>query len=250
MAKKTALEMIQIVGAKVGTEEISSIEDKTTGEHRLLLAALNAANTKIITSYMWNELILQSTFMADKTVGSGWIARVEGYDLNKIAPGFLGFINKFILCKPENVPYSFATMDEYLNAKIFPALSHKFLIKEKCLCFLEPQPASTNSFTFYYKSNNAVLTTKSGALANAVSTDEFCFNNDTAVLDDQLLISGATIEYKSAKGIDIAYDEQQYQMLLNSLRDVNAANAILGEFPSNSDNTFRVTATGNSVSGK
>jgi hypothetical protein len=242
--KKTALEMVQEISAKVGGADISTIEDTTTGEHRLFLAALNAANTNIITGYMWSELTKESRFTADKQVSSGWNEDVGGYDLSKIAPGFLGFVNKFMLSMTSNTVYSFATMDEYLRAKTMPTGFFKFLVRDGCLCFLEEQPAVDEKFSFYYRTDLAVRTASAGL---AEYTNVFKFNKDTWVLNDQLLIRAACVEYKNSRGIDATYDLQQYNLLLNALRDANASNAILGEYPSDSANAFKITSTGDSM---
>lgn len=245
IVRKTCLEMMQVVAAKVGASNLMTIEDVSTGENRLLLSALNAASNNIVNSYDWSELIRKSQFTADQQTETGYYnEEVGGYELSKIAPGFIGFKNKIIVSTNSNMPYSFGTIDEYLNSKIMPSIFKKFIIKQDCLCFLDPQPSREETFSFHYKTN-LVVKSKVGELVEY--TNWFRGNNDTWILDDQLLIRGAIVEYKNSRGIDAAYDLQQYQMLLNALRDVNASNAILSEYPQNSDNAFKITAMGNSV---
>jgi hypothetical protein len=238
--KKTCLEMIQTVSSRVGAAATVTIEDVSTGEHRLLLSSLNAANTNIVTGYDWSELTKEAKFSADKTAENGWNESVGGYELSKIAPGFLGFKNKLIVSTTSNVIYSFGTIDEFLNAQIMPTAYRKFIVKDGCLCFLDPQPATTEAFAFHYKTNLAVKSNLSGSVE---FTNWFRGNSDTWILDDQLLIRAAVVEYKNSRGIDSTYDLQQYQSLLNALRDANASKAILGEYPSNSDWAFRMSAT-------
>ncbi|MDR1474115.1 MAG: hypothetical protein LBS38_00270 [Endomicrobium sp.] len=238
--KTSALEMIKIIAARVGLADVSTIEDISTSENRLLLASLNAANTKIITSYMWNELVRRASFTADESKEGGYDSAVGGYNLDKVAPGFLGFMNKYILFETTNQICSFAMMDEYLASFTKPSIYKKFVIKQNCVCFLNPQPSETEICTFHYRTIFSVMS-NNGALAT--ETNEFRLNEDTWILNDQLLIQAAVLEYKQNKGIPSQVDATNYQQLLNSIRDSNAADAILGEYPSNAEWAFKMSAT-------
>jgi hypothetical protein len=227
----TALEMVQQIASRLKTAYPTTIEDDTTTENRFLLGSLNASLADAVSAYDWNELKLTGA-IAIAPVPPLYVAAVDGYDLTTLSNGFSRLLDKTLIETQTGDVYSFCDIDEYRLSQTVPLKTRKFTIRSKCICFANPQPNLASTFKFDYKTNNAVYDDAQG-LASVFFQIQYRYfkkNTDMCVLDDELLIKGGVVKYKTAQGQNAQIELNDYSDYLNYLKDTNSNTSLTSAY--------------------
>jgi hypothetical protein len=221
-----ALEILQQVAASCSLGKPRSVEDETVAEYALLFGHLNRTLHGIIAAHRWNQLIETASFDYDVNAPS-YDAGIGGFDIAQVAPGFIGFVNSYILNSTQNAKWSFSSFDQYLLSNAHPLEFNKFLLKSMRICFTQPLPNANDRFIFNYKKNLAVIDHQG---QNPTMKAYFEFNTDTTIIDEELLVRGTIANYNKTKIGSLDYQTQSYNDYLNSLAAGNASNNIINEY--------------------
>lgn len=207
----TFLEILQDASAVL---ELPQPENGTSTSQQniiLLRSLLNRLGREVAREISWERIIKEHSFSAD----------ASSYDIYTNITDFDYIVTKYIWDYTDNEPIINESFDDYhLDETIeLQSAFTRFHLKGGSLIF-EPAftAASPHTLKFYYKSKNWVL-----ASDGTTYKSEFTADDDTHLLDDEVLILGLIAKYKQAKGLSFAQDFDNYQVLLEKLknRDTN-----------------------------
>jgi hypothetical protein len=239
-----ALEIVRAAAAYLGLPLIETLQDPTSNLAAMMLSLLNRACGKATLEYNWSQLKFPADFAPNPAVSLWWNGYVKGYFLEVIAHGFVSFESTFLRAA-NGTKYSFCSLDEYRKLENNTDASiNKFTIRNKCICFADPQPPISLYFSFDYRSNWAVFSSvvRHFQVTDAEYKRYFVYDDDLTLLDEELLIKGIILNYKKLRGENAQAEQEDYTDTLKLLIDNNSSAAIKSEHPSTLAYRFRKTS--------
>jgi len=245
------------------TIEFSSATDPTNTDKtgRFLLAACNQAARISMILNNWHEAAFVATFYSvDTTLSTGGAGTrynpyVAGYNLEEIAPGFDTMLSKDINAVEPSTgattiqkKYGALSYDAYMIKKYRPNenlsdTANGYIIRDsQFLCFAKnlpydgvSTPKRSTECTFLYKTYFAA---KKAIIVNdgvpvwspnpLTDLKEYAtLNNDTFLLDDELIITGGAMYFKSYLNIPNQQEQQIYQSYLEHLKNARGSTRII-----------------------
>jgi len=153
--------------------------------------------------YEWQALLAEATFTTLAAESQGALAT--------IAPGCKYIVNDTIwnrdLRRPVFGPLS-AQRYQQLKAMVMAGPWYQFKIIRGNINFI-PNPAAGQDCYFNYISKNWVL-----AADNTTTKAAFTADDDTSLLDEDLMVLGLIWRWKAAKGFNYAEDFQKYERMV------------------------------------
>jgi len=187
---RTLLQIVKDACSDVGQPRPSVVASSTLETPIRMLRLLNKSGRTLINEIAFNELMTVRTF----TAVAAQLQVEPPSDYQRLTPK--AALWDVSLKRPAVGPIS---ADNWLNLitntttggdKYWALIGGKFNIY--------PAPSVTNEFSYSYQSKNWVLSSA------AAPKDEFTIDDDTPVIDDELLVLELIWRWKAAIGIDYA----------------------------------------------
>ena len=196
---QTCLQMLQTVYRRIGLN-VAPVTAVTSSDLGVLqvLSFIEEEGQEQATRYAWQALQFESTFTTVATQVQTSIATLGGFDY---------IINDTIWNRTLRRPvYGPKTRQDWQQAKAMQINGpfNSFRIMQGSINFY-PTPPAGQACYFEYQSRNWISLVAGGTgLA-------FASDLDTPLLDDQLIILGATWRWKQSKGLDFEGDKTTYE---------------------------------------
>jgi hypothetical protein len=209
------LTIVQIVASEVGVPEPSSVIGSLDQTAVQLYRLANRQGHHLAQRYNWQVLTKEATFTTVATESQGTVIAA--------ASDFGRFVNNTMfdrsLTKKVVGPMNEADWqrDQALNAV---PVDTTFRIRGGEILF-NPVPAAGNTVAFEYISTNWAQT------AASVGKSSFTLDDDTGVLDEELITLGVIYRYLQAKGLTYAEQFREYEAQLHNLQSADGSKPIL-----------------------
>ncbi|HWT40962.1 MAG TPA: hypothetical protein VN081_06915 [Dongiaceae bacterium] len=200
------LTIVQNACTRIGIPSPTAVVSSTDAQILQLLALANeegeslATGTSAGTSYDWQALQLEASFVTTATESQGTI--------ESIAPGFKYIIGGTIWDRTKRLPvYGSLDPQTWQNFKSWGVTSPfpKYRVRGGLL-LLMPIPAAGDSYYFEYQTKNWCTSADGVTLKTGFTADD-----DVALLDEQIMTAGLIWRWKEAKGFEYAEDFRKYQ---------------------------------------
>lgn len=198
------LEIIQEAAARNDEPTISNAFSTTNEQAIKYLASANKMAREITQAHDWAQLRLDYSF--DTVVDE------KAYDLPE---DFKSMDSYYIYNNSRQYQHSVEDNDRALNQiarKVVNWTDVGFRLIREQLVFTIPAPTVDN-FTYTYNSNAFAKNTN----GSTTFLNKFRANEDTFLLDDELLILGIVVDVRSKYGYDITRQQLQYNNRLEKL---------------------------------
>jgi len=206
------LSIIQQACGRIGVSTPTSVVGNSDSIITQLLALANEEGEELTTgasvglSYDWSQLQTETSFTA--------LAQENQGAITTIAPGFRYIINGTIfnrtLRRPVPGPLPPQSW-QMLRAANVVGPYPQFRIRNGNLILI-PNPTAGDSIYFEYQSANWCQS------ASSVGQMAWAADDDTGLLDEQLMTAGLIWRWKKAKNLEYAEDFRQYQTrVLNAI---------------------------------
>jgi hypothetical protein len=214
-----ALEIVQQAAITLGFESPTTIEDPQDSNAQRLLGQLNRALEDILRDYDWQVLLKHAEFTADQS--TFYNAKLKGYSIKEIAPGFNCFLSDYIYNNTERKLINSVPVDYYEYAKMTDSggVIQKFLLQYNHISFM-PELAKGTKLSFWYKSKYPVFAFDNDN--NLILKQYFNADLDESDIDDVLLLRGLILKYKNEMGFDYAESYRDYEKILSKAKDQDA----------------------------
>jgi hypothetical protein len=218
-----ALEIIQQASITLGFDTPLTIETPQDTNSMRLLGQLNRALEEIMRAYDWQCLTLEANFTADKK--THYNAKLGGYNIMQIAPGFGSFLTDYLYNKTLKIAVNSRTLDAYSADKVYKTqgLTQSFILRANHICLFgleNTQIATAQEIAFFYKNKNAVFNTD--AQGNVIESELFAKNKDESLIDSKLLLRGLIWKFKAEMGYEYGEAYRDYELFFNKIKDQDA----------------------------
>jgi len=197
----TLLKAAQNFCARTGLRVPTSVVGSVDTQNVQILNLLNEVLEELVDRWVFEELILETTFTT--------IAAEDQGSILTIAPlGFDRIINETIFDRTQKIPiYGPIGPQAWQQAKAFVPIgpAYRYRIRGGHLLF-NPLPAAGHTCAFEYVSNQIVLDTVSG-----FNKSSFTLDTDTFNLNSRLLTQGLRWKWKCEKGLPYAQDKDLWE---------------------------------------
>lgn len=210
-----------------GLAKPATIENGNDSNVIRTLSAVKRAISMIAAKYNWNELRRNISFKASINHPS-FNSKTGGFELKKLAPDFDAFLTEALYEKSSYNPIYYLRPDDFLKVEItgISSPSRYFTLQGGAIKLL-PKPTQSEDLQiiFDYKSNCPVIS-QSGEAKKYFSKDD-----DTFLLDEELLILGGIYKLKQDLSLDYAQNQADFNARLEELKNNNLPPATISPTP-------------------
>jgi len=242
MAKMTALDIIREAAGRLSINnkpyDLSSLSysvaSETTKEAALLLSALNKTGRIVCASFSFPELVVTTSFNPGNVPDDNKNQDLNGFELEYIAPGYDGMVSTYFYDprKVEGVspalPY--ITIDDYMvirqeaqgQVNNYP---NGYIIQGEYVCFaqyLDPEA----SYYFTYKTKYPFKYLDSQGATLKMTIDK---NDDTCLMDDELMILGTVMNFKNYLNRPFQFEMKEYTEYIEHIRTIRGPVEVIKE---------------------
>ncbi len=210
------LTIVQDAAGAIGLPEPSVVVTSTDENVKQMRVLVNREGQALSQRTQWQELIKEASHTT-------LAAELQG-TMASIAPNFRYVVNETMwnddLQRP--VPGSL-TPAQWQQLKVSDASGpyHAYRIQNKSL-YLYPAPTAGETVKFEYMSKNWVLD-----VDGTTTKPVFVADDDTGLLDEEILTLGLIWRWKRATGLDYAEDYREYSVMLADAEARNTGNPII-----------------------
>jgi hypothetical protein len=197
------LTVIQDAADLLGLPRPGAVVSSTSTQVRQLLAHANIEGGELARRHQWQALTLEATWTSTAAEDQG--------ALTTLAPGFVRAISDTVWNRSDLHPVPGPLTPQIwqsLKASGITGPYFRFRIRAGRLLLI-PAPAAGESLAFEYLSNNWCQ--------SSAGTGQTRWNadDDTGVLDENLMTQGIVWRFKKSKGLDYVQEFQDYELAVS-----------------------------------
>lgn len=209
----TALEMLKQIARVLGLDLPQTLTNANDMNTQRVLGLLNRALDAALNAYAWQALQKQVIFRAD-TQSDAYNEATGGLKLQSLAPDFGLAVTPQIYEVGSSTPVCYVSPDQYTRLLVLGvgAAEKYFSVMGGELLFLPKLTQGSWKGILRYRG-------KYGALGeDGTSKRYFDKDDDTSLLDEELLVLGAVYKFKQEMGYDYADAQADYEECLRRLK--------------------------------